>query len=629
MPSAGETLQLLQSQQRRPALVQRHSSQSSQVSHVSQSPSEASSSHRQGHYKPQRHVVGHGRLGASRNSSSKNLAKLTKVTPANDATVNNHQRHHSRNKSGELLESASSSPRPHMKRNASAFVVRNQTHSALKKNFSSGHLPRHASSKTVMKTARHPPALNKRTVSNKSENSEQSRDSEPPSPHPTVRFALGDGDEVGPTDEHDGDGEGEWTEESASASPHTTRSSTPARSNSISEGPMTGMADAHDSTSEAESSNTVIHAPLSLPKSAIDRTLTPRPVNGSGSHNTSHQPDADAITSRLLQRVHSNNAAPQVTNISAVVTSESQGSKSLSHSQSSTVQDGTPGRDLVSRFINTSSSGGTPKDVSLLPAKQQRRPDSADLDSHKRNKSTPNFVEPGSSPPSSITNRTTTTPSELPPSRTQIKMQLMRASSNIEQSQKGVPAVLPRPNAAHILGHGGSFSLNQGVAPQIQALFSQTAKEYQVVRRFRNPVGEAIHRLGEIPGTTRRNTYIPKQQKGKAGYINGGDGKYGLSQSYRNREERQNGTEAQQGRHGHLAPSTAQRNAVGHKSRVSFDLPRADEDEDDRASVRSDDGRIVRDEAYDICRRLWDIGNVGNVGNSSVAVRKSNMRTLE
>ncbi|KAE9961910.1 hypothetical protein BLS_001148 [Venturia inaequalis] len=619
MPSAGETLQLQQSQQRRPQPAQRHSSQSSQVSQVSQSPSEASSSHRQGHYKPQRHVVGHGRLGASRNSSSKNLAKLTKVTPANDATITNSQRHHSRNKSGELLESASSSPRPHMKRNASAFVVRNQSHSALKKNFSSGHLPRHASSKNVMKTARHPPALNKRTASNRSENSERSRDSEPPSPalaHHTVRFALGDGDEVGPTDEHDG--EGEWTEESASASPHTTRSSTPARSNSISEGPMTGKADAHDSTSEAESSSTVIHEPPSLPKSAIDRTLTPRPVNGSGSQSTSHQPDADAITSRLLQRVHSHNAAPQVTNVSAVVTSESQGSKSLSQSQSSTMQDGTPGRDLVSRFINSSSSSGTPKDGSLLPVKQQRRPDSADLDSHKRNKSTPNFVEPDSSPTSSLTSRTlthgTTTPSELPPSRTQIKMQLMRASSNIEQIQKGVPAVLPRANAAHIVGHGGSFSLNQGVAPQIQALFSQTAKEYQIVRRFRNPVGEAIHRLGEIPGTSRRNTHIPKQQKGKAGYLNGGDGKYGLSQSYRSREERQNETEAQQARHGHLAPNAAQRNTAGHKSRVSFDLPRGDEDEDDRESVRSDDGRIVRDEAYEICRRLWDIGDVAEGG---------------
>ncbi|QDS72258.1 hypothetical protein FKW77_005996 [Venturia effusa] len=567
-----------------------------------------------GHYRPQRHVVGHGRLGAtaSRNSSSKNLAKLTKVTPANapnDATHTTSQRHHpERAKSGELLEPASSSPRPHMKRNASAFVVRNQSHSALKKNFSSGHLPRHASSKNVTKAPRHPPAPNKRTVSNRSENSE------PPSPaHHTVRFALGDGDEVGPTDEHDGDGE--WTEESASASPHTTRSNTPARSDSIiSEGPMTGRADAHDSTSEAGSSNTVIHDPTPPPAgSASDRTLTTRLVNGSNSHNTPHTPDADAITSRLLQRAHSHNTAPQVTNVSAVVTSEPQGSKTVSHSQSSTLQDGTPGRDLVSRFIDTNSSSGTPKDGSLLPPQQQRRPDSADLDGHKRNKSTPNFVEPGSSPTSSFTSRTltrgTATPSELPPSRTMIKMQLMRASSNIEQLQKGIPAVLPRANAAHFIGQSGSFNSNQGVAPQIQGLFNQTAKEYQVVRRFRNPVAEAIHRLGEIPGTSRRNTHIPRQQRAKPGYVNGGDGKYGLSQSYRSREERHNETDAQQARHGYLAPSAAQRHATGYKSRVSFDLPRADEDEDDVASVGSDDGRIVRDEAYEICRRLWEIGD--------------------
>jgi hypothetical protein len=622
MPSTSETLQ--QSQPRRPAPVARKSSTSSQIS---QSPSEASSSHRQGLYKPQRHVVGHGRLGA-RNSSSKNLAKLTKVAPANDATPT--QKHHMRSKSGELLESASSSPRPHMKRNASAFVVRNQSHSALKKNFSSGHLPRHASSKNTMKAARHPVPLTKRTISNRSDHSEQSRDSEPPSPaHPTVRFALGDGDEVGPTDEHDGDGE--WTEESASASPHTTRSSTPARSNSIiSEGPMTGKADdatgAHDSMSEAESSGTVIHAPSSPPtRPAVERTLAARPVNGSSSYHSSRPPDADAITSRLLQRAHSHNAAPQVTNVSAVVTSDSQGVKSLSHSQSSTMQDGTPGRDLVSRFINTSSSGGTPKDGSLLPAEQQRSRETGDLDGHKRNKSTPNFGDQGSSPTSSFTARTishrsgTSTPTELPPSRTQQKLLLQRASSNIEHVQKHIPAVLPRAGASQIIGHGVSFTSNEGAVPaQIQGLFTQATKEYQVVRRFRNPVADAIIRLSEIPGTSRHNTHIPKQ-KGKAGYVNGGDGMYGLSQSYRSREERQNEKEAKEARHGHLAAESSaagQRHTPGHKSRVSFDLPRAEdrEEEEDRLSAGSDDGRIVHDEAYEICRRLWEIGEVAEGG---------------
>jgi hypothetical protein len=628
MPSSiSETLQ--QSLPRRPAPVSRNASSSSQIS---QSPSEASSSHRQGHYKPQRHVVGHGRLGASRNTSSKNLAKLTKVTPANDATSNSTHKHHTRQKSGELLESASSSPRPHMKRNASAFVVRNQSHSALKKNFSSGHLPRHGSSKNVMKTTRHAAPLNKRTESNRSARSEQSRDSEPPSPaHPTVRFALGDGDEVGPTDEHDGDGE--WTEESTSASPHTTRSSTPARSNSIvSEGPLTGKADdvtgAHDSTSEAESSGTVIHAPASPPtRPVVDRTLTARSVNGSSSYHSSRPPDADAITSRLLQRAQSHNAAPQVTNVSAVVTSEAHGSKSLSHSQSSTIQDGTPGRDLVSRFINTSSSGGTPKDGSLLPAKQQRSRETGDLDGHKRNRSTPNFGHQGSSPTSSFTtSRTlshrsgTSTPVELPPSRTQQKLLLQRASSNIEQVQKHIPTVLPRAGASQIIGHGVSFTSNEGPIPaQIQGLFTQATKEYQVVRRFRNPVADAIIRLGEIPGTSRHNTHIPRQ-RGKAGYINGGDGKYGLSQSYRSRDERQNERESRDARHGHLAAegnTTGQRHTPGHKSKVSFDLPRAEdreEEEEERLSTGSDDGRIVRDEAYEICRRLWEIGEVAEGG---------------
>jgi hypothetical protein len=163
-----------------------------------------------------------------------------------------------------------------------------------------------------------------------------------------------------------------------------------------------------------------------------------------------------------------------------------------------------------------------------------------------------------------------------------------------------------------------SFGSSQGVIPaQIQGLFTQTTKEYQVVRRFRNPVADAVYRLGEIPGTTRRNTRIPKQQqKGKAGYINGGDGKYGLSQSYRSRDERQDQKEANQARHGHLAAENGQKHTPGHKSRVSFDLPRVDdrEDDDEGLSVGSDDGRIVRDEAYEICRRLWEIGDVAEGG---------------
>jgi len=139
-------------------------------------------------------------------------------------------------------------------------------------------------------------------------------------------------------------------------------------------------------------------------------------------------------------------------------------------------------------------------------------------------------------------------------------------------------------------------------------------------------VADAILRLGEIPGTSRHNTHIPKQ-KGRAN-ANGGDGKYGLSQSYRSRDERENEREmreARQAKHGH-GPGGIDRggertrnghgHAPGHRTRVSFDLPRPldGEDEVEGLSAGSDDGTIIRDEAYEICRRLWEIGEVAEGG---------------
>jgi hypothetical protein len=627
MPSNEEAQQ---SQARRPP-VARHPSASSQIS---QSPSEPSTSHRQGAYKPQRHVVGHGRLAGSRNTSVKNLSKLTKLHPANDGSTGTPTtKHHTRTKSGDsLVNASSSSPRPTVKRNASAFVVpRTASHSALKKNFSSGHLPRHGSSKNIMKSARsQAPAMTKRTRSHRSDRSEQSEPDQ--APHPTVRFALGD--EVGPGDEqgdetHDGD---EWTEESASASPHTTRSSTPARQSSvIAEGSMEARAEeaASQYSRPQDSSRLPTRTPPS-PRTQMmsDRSPAMREVNGSGSYIPSRPLDADVITSRLLQRVPSHNPNPQVSNISATVTAEGHDVRAAaSLSQGSTLGEGTPGRDLVSRFINTSGSGGTPKDVHFLPHAGHTGREGVESDLHKRNKSAPNLADrppdsPASVDPRSRSHRSgSSTPNpELPPSRTQQKLLLQRASSNIEP-QKHVPAVLPRSGASQLIGHGVSFSSEGAFPPQIQGIFNQTTREYQVVRRFKSPIADAIIRLSEIPSPPRQKQ-IPKP-KGKTGQANGIDGKYGLSQSYRSREE-QHLRDARIEQHGHgpngadHASGSDRRSVHGHRSRVSFDLPGRpqpldDEDDEPDAFLSSDNGR-VRDEAYEICRRLWEIGEVAEAG---------------
>jgi hypothetical protein len=172
-----------------------------------------------------------------------------------------------------------------------------------------------------------------------------------------------------------------------------------------------------------------------------------------------------------------------------------------------------------------------------------------------------------------------------------------------------------------------SFTSTEGGAlpTQIQGLFTQATKEYHVVRRYRNPVADAIVRLSEIPGTARQKRIPGPKGAGKGGHVNGsGDGKYGLSQSYRSREERQN---ERSGKHsvaggGPAAAAADKREAdtKGHKARVSFELPtpmrlQHDEDEDQHhEGYGSDAGRIIRDEAYEICRRLWEIGEVAEAG---------------
>lgn len=212
----------------RPSVPRRHSSKASEVS---QSLSESSGSHRTAGYKPQRHVVWatHGRLGARNTSVGKNLNKLTKTAAtAQDATQSS--KTHNRSKSGDTSPPGSPRPAHAVKRNASAFVIpRNTSHSALKKNHSSGHLPQQGSSKNIMKSAR---VQTKRTRSSQSDQSQQSELPSPVAPdipqHPMVRFDLGD-------DEPQAPGDDEWTEDSASQSPHTSRSHSAAhtRSNSV------------------------------------------------------------------------------------------------------------------------------------------------------------------------------------------------------------------------------------------------------------------------------------------------------------------------------------------------------------------------------------------------------------
>jgi hypothetical protein len=573
------------SQPRRPAPMTRQPSTSSQVS---QSPSDTSHHKATLHKVQRQHVVGR----PQRNHSSKNLNKATKQAQVQaqvqaQAQAQNHggdgagaARHHHRNHSGST--SAPSSPRPSFKRHASSGAIVRGAHqqhgtTGIRKNHSSGHLARQSSSKNVLKTAksdaRKPPA-----------HSAKAREPSPDA-HPTVHFEVGD--------EEESADEG-WTEESASQSPTTTRSNT--RSNSVIVDPQKSMDTNGGQSSMGEPSQTQtqthtpqMHPPPPATTHALpDRTRNAHTNGGTSHHTHSRPPDADMITSRLLQRSSSHNPPPQISSIAASVVSNSHDARVLGQSAGSTLVD-TPGRDLVSRFMDGDGSGGTPKDSSFLPSRDSPQSAAGDFDRAKRNISMPNFA--GTDSPRAPSRRSgTTTPTDLPPSRTQQKLLLQRAHTNIEP-HKLVPAILPRTGGPTFLHSGMTYNANgEGrLDPRLQQQFNHVAVEYNVVRRYRNPVVDAVVRIHQTPGVTKKSR-TPKSA-GRNGFMgsHNSSGQASLSASFNESAMDTDGA-------GSRRPRTSLENGRG--SRDEADAER-------RQSFDSENERI-RNEAEELCRRLWE-----------------------
>ncbi|KAI4638636.1 hypothetical protein J4E93_009937 [Alternaria ventricosa] len=571
------------SRPQRPAAMTR---QSSSQSHISQSPSEGAQ--RSAHHKSQRHHVVGQRV--QRNTSfGKNLNKLSKAEKQAQQALQgaeNTGRHHRRSQSGNSI-SAPSSPhaRPGMKRHASSgAVVRANTQQAnLRKNHSSGHLPpRQGHAKHALKGSKNENATSKRALATPSRSRQSS-----PEPHAAVHFDM-------PNDDEEGD-EGGWTEESASQSPTTTRSNT--RSNSVILEAQHRAAEINMEKNRGEpqqSAGMNREAPSQATQTLTDRTRTNTQVNGGSSYQHSRPPDADMITSRLLQRSASHHVAPQTSSVAATVVSSSDRHNLLSHtagSVGSTLVD-TPGNNLVSRFMDGDGSAGTPHDGEYMAAHQLKDDtDEGEVDKIKRNKSMPNF-KGGADTPSKTPQRSgTTTPTNLPPSRTQQKLMLQRASSNIEP-QKLVPVTLPRTGGPTYLQSSIHYNGNgEGrLDPRLQQQFNHVAVEYNVVRRYRNPIADALARIYQTPGMSRK-IRVPKSH-GANGFATGASS---LSTSFN-----ESGVETD--------------GAGSRRSRVSFDHDagrgKTSRDENDfQQSFESDQARS-RNEAEEICRRLWESAEV-------------------
>lgn len=528
-------------------------------------------------------------MGPRNTSLGKGLNRLTKLTAAHEAKEGDSAaaaKRHRRVHSGD--STLSNSPRPaSIKRNASAVMVsRNTSHTTLKKNYSHGQLSRNTSHKSLLKANKPDPAPLKRAHPDKSKTP-----SNPP--QNTVRFDIGDEE----------DQDDNWTEESASQSPTTTRSNTRQNSVVLEPGRVTHPTmtnEAPDRQAVEARGDKVSKPPSSQSRPQPERSESIRQINGASSYQPSRPPDADAITSRLLQRT-SSQVRPQLSSVYATVHADAHDPRSLGISQGSTLAD-TPGRELVSRFINGSSSSGTPRDSSFLPHHDHPRNPSADLDANKRNKSAPNFANRSPSSASHSRNLShrsgTGTPTDLHPSRTQQKLWLQRASSTIEP-QKLVPAILPRTGGPQLLGAGTIYATTGDgrVDPRLQTRFNQAAMEYRVVHRYRNPVADALKRLSETPAAPHA-TPVPKARTSAA------DGSHGLAQtSRRDGGATEDGERDRRSLHGEV-----------RRSRVSFDIRTVAEDDGDmegRQSFGSEVGR-ERDGAFETCRRLWEMGEVSN-----------------
>lgn len=238
----------------RPPLMKRHSSQQSHGSgrHAALSPGSAGE-----HHQPLRHHVKPVRktkiVLPRNNSSARNLAKLARHGSDQHAQNGNEAHRHSRQRSHESgegirLPGSLDESKPVMRRNlTSSNLPRNQSHTKLKKNLSHGQLARIGSGRNLQGlTAKGPPSPGLKGKGKKKrsldagypekdlheQEMEIARQQQEAKEGPRrVGFAVGDGNDSSDEDdglEMEGSGmqEDEWTDQSASASPATTRQNT-------------------------------------------------------------------------------------------------------------------------------------------------------------------------------------------------------------------------------------------------------------------------------------------------------------------------------------------------------------------------------------------------------------------
>ncbi|KAF6230895.1 hypothetical protein HO173_011011 [Letharia columbiana] len=333
---------------RRPQLNERASSSAS-LSKGSPNTGHLSKSHNKGSSTKlhKAHAVGHGRHPYGRvPSHGKGLHKLSKLGPGDAGEVAGHTRHHTRSASHTPTASPTTQ---NFKRNSSNLSLpRVGSKASIKKNKSEVSLGRNPSLTKLGNQSKGEKAQTKNSLRKKGDDDGPVKGQ--------ASFEVGNED-------HEND---DWTEESNSQSPHTTRHGSVGRKTPQLEDPPSPDEPAEPSPPNLPQSPP--QSPPNNPSAFVDHAKEQDHHRDRSPY--SHPPDADDVTHRLLNR-SAHNAAPKTSNVSATVTPNgSSGSPAFVHSQDSAFgnRDSMPG-DGISRFLNgtgSNSGSATPGSVSHL-----------------------------------------------------------------------------------------------------------------------------------------------------------------------------------------------------------------------------------------------------------------------
>lgn len=479
----------------------------------------------QPHRKHQKHHVGGGSRLHARVPSSKALYKPNATTSSAKLT----RRITSPSPDRSTLSSTALAPSTH-RRNLSSDVKLSRDPSAtnLLKNSSQTSLKRNRSHVEVGKRSKASAQL-KRSSSEKAVHKLKSSKS-------AVHFDLGsDGPQI--------EDENEWVDASSSASPYLSRRgsvNTSGQSSANALGSPSRRAGGDDTEGDDGDEEST---PLAEPnKLLFDETTQ---------HNRN-------LTSRLLQRTPSHGATTSMSNLTAMAKAASPESRHSTSTLSVTPAPAEPlglvgsngTQEVTSRFITSQNSGGsfyTPvestradkrpqsmgglprhTDTGLSTASTEVRDDDDDDEDELTDEEDTGIT---SAIATTARSRKPGIPAAAAPpekSRTQQKINLQRASSSMEpvrhrHSGIGGFAAEVAEVAGPLLGGAGYESQD----PRVNKLLERTGVEYNIVRRYQNPVARSLARLARLPGNEQARR-IPRGSSSRHSVHN-----FGLSQSFR------------------------------------------------------------------------------------------------